>query len=187
MEFIQQLENLKTYVASLARTDMVYTSMPPKHGFSNGATVESVIEEIDKIIYGFISLKEGHGNKSAAARRLRYVVEQGDFSYDQISLLLEIANMAENECEGDFVAAIDYDQSNKVFKYPQINSSNINLRMLVAFIKSYVDNGGPCTYHFIEDLYDYIDQLDEQIDYLEKNQSLFKIKSKILDRIHSHS
>jgi hypothetical protein len=49
MNIIQELDNLKAYIAGLARTDMVLTSMPPQHNFSTTATVENVIREIEKI------------------------------------------------------------------------------------------------------------------------------------------
>lgn len=50
MDVVQELEELKAFVAGLARTDMEYCTMPPQHGFAEGATVESVIRKIDKII-----------------------------------------------------------------------------------------------------------------------------------------
>jgi len=50
MNVVQELEELKAFVAGLARTDMEYCTMPPQHGFAEGATVESVIRKIDKII-----------------------------------------------------------------------------------------------------------------------------------------
>ena len=49
MNIIQELDNLKNYVAGLARTDYILTSMPPQHNFSTTATVESVINKIEKI------------------------------------------------------------------------------------------------------------------------------------------
>lgn len=49
MDFIQELEDLKAFVAGLARTDMEFCSMPPQHGFSQIATVESVLDKIDHI------------------------------------------------------------------------------------------------------------------------------------------
>lgn len=62
MDIIQELENLKSYVAGLARTDVIFTSMPPQHGFSSYATVESVISEID-LIENKVK-KESEKNKS---------------------------------------------------------------------------------------------------------------------------
>jgi hypothetical protein len=50
MNIVQELEDLKSFVAGLARTDMEYCTMPPQHGFAEGTTVESVIRKIDKII-----------------------------------------------------------------------------------------------------------------------------------------
>ena len=50
MSIVQELEDLKSFVAGLARTDMEYCTMPPQHGFAEGTTVESVIRKIDKII-----------------------------------------------------------------------------------------------------------------------------------------
>lgn len=49
MNIIQELDNLKAYIAGLARTDIVLTSMPPQHNFSAGATVENVIGKIEEI------------------------------------------------------------------------------------------------------------------------------------------
>ncbi len=49
MNIIKELEDLKSYIAGLARTDMSYLSMPPKHGFATGATVEDVLAKIDII------------------------------------------------------------------------------------------------------------------------------------------
>lgn len=49
MNIIQELDDLKTYVVGLARTDYILTSMPPRHNFSTTATVESVINKIEKI------------------------------------------------------------------------------------------------------------------------------------------
>lgn len=47
IDIIQELEDIKKYIAGLARTDMVYTSLPPKHEFSRGAMVEDVISRIN--------------------------------------------------------------------------------------------------------------------------------------------
>lgn len=49
MNIIKELEDLKSYVAGLARTDISYMSMPPKHGFATGATVEDILAKIDII------------------------------------------------------------------------------------------------------------------------------------------
>lgn len=49
MDIIKELEDLKSYVAGLARTDMVLTSFPPKHSFASWAGVEDVITKIDLI------------------------------------------------------------------------------------------------------------------------------------------
>lgn len=49
MNIIQELESLKSYVASLAKTDEIYCTFPPQHGFAAGATVEGIISKIDLI------------------------------------------------------------------------------------------------------------------------------------------
>lgn len=46
MNIIKELEDLKSYIAGLARTDMSYMSMPLKHGFATGATVEDVLAKL---------------------------------------------------------------------------------------------------------------------------------------------
>ena len=61
----------------------------------------------------------------------------------------------------DFLSSID--QTNKEFNYSEIQSSNLNLKFLNAFVKSYVDAGGPCTYKFIEQLYDFIKKIDADL------------------------
>ena len=47
----------------------------------------------------------------------------------------------------------------------------VSSKALVAFIKSYVSTGGPCTDKFIKGLYHYIDMINTEIVLL-KNQSL---------------
>lgn len=49
MDIIKELEDLKSYVAGLARTDMEFCTMPPQHGFSSSATIEQVLSKIDII------------------------------------------------------------------------------------------------------------------------------------------
>ena len=49
MDFIQELDDLKAFVAGLARTDIEFCSMPLQHGFLPTATVESVLSKIDQI------------------------------------------------------------------------------------------------------------------------------------------
>ena len=49
MDIIKELEDLKSYVAGLARTDMEFCTMPPQHGFSSSATIEQVLSKIDVI------------------------------------------------------------------------------------------------------------------------------------------
>ena len=49
MDIIQELEDLKRYIAGLARTDMEFCTLPPQHGFSSSATVEQVLSKIDLI------------------------------------------------------------------------------------------------------------------------------------------
>lgn len=49
MDIIQELEQLKSYVAGLARTDIEYCTYPPQHAFSAGVTVEQIISKIDSI------------------------------------------------------------------------------------------------------------------------------------------
>ena len=46
MNIIKELEDLKSYIAGLARTDMSYMSMPLKHGFATGATLEDVLAKL---------------------------------------------------------------------------------------------------------------------------------------------
>ena len=198
MDIIKELENLKSRIAGKASTSIELTSYPPQHPFAAGVSVESVISDIDNIILKFTSTPEGNGNTSAAARRLRYIVDQGDFSSDQVQLLLEIANMIDHELKD----VKNYNHSNASFVYPEINSNNLTLKSLFAFIKGYVDSEGPCTVSFIQQLYNIITELDQTtvkanktIDLLEKEanslytkiDNLYKIGSNIRKKIQNHS
>lgn len=119
VDIIQELENLKSYVAGLARTDIIYTSLPPQHMFSTGTTVESVISEIN-------------------------LIEE---------------------------------------KIKQEKDKSINCAALIAYIKSYVSAGGPCTEKFINGLYHYIDIINTEIMILKP--SIFSTKlSRILNKMH---
>lgn len=170
MDIIKELENLKSKVAGKASTSIVLTSCPPQHPFAAGVSVESIISDIDNIILKFTSTPEGNGNTSAAARRLRYIVDQGDFSSDQIQLLLEIANMIDHEFKG----VKNYNCSNASFVYPENNSNNLTLKSFIAFVKSYVNSSGPCTTLFIQQIYDFITEFDKILVGLEKNiESLY--------------
>lgn len=120
MDIIKELEDLKSYIAGLARTDMVLTSFPPKHSFASWAGVEDVIAKID---------------------------------------LIE-------------------DKIKKDATKEQLTSS----KALVAFIKSYVSAGGPCTDKFIKGLYHYIDMINAEIALL-KNQPLTKFLLKFRENV----
>ena len=176
MDFIQELEDLKTYVAGLARTDMEYTCYPPKHGFAAGATIEDLIQKIDQIKISLTSIKEGQQARSAAARTLRTVVDHGDFSSDEIARLLEIANMMDNELQN----------SKQSFTFS--SEVSINCLALAEYINSYVNSNGPRTSTFIEGLYQYLDKIYKQIeellnenDRLKEDQLLNRLKN-IFDR-----
>lgn len=176
MDFIQELEDLKTYVAGLARTDMEYTCYPPKHGFAAGATVEDLIQKIDQIKVSLTSIKDGQQTQSAAARTLRTVVDQGDFSSDEITRLLEIANMMDNELQN----------SKQSFTFS--SEISVNCLALAEYINGYVNSNGPCTSTFIEGLYQYLNKIYKQIeellnenDRLTEDQLLNKLKN-IFDR-----
>ncbi len=73
----------------------------------------------------------------------------------------------------DFLSSID--QTNRGFNYSEIQSSNLNLKFLNAFVKSYVDAGGPCTYKFIEQLYDFIKKIDA--DLIEQEKRIKELNS----------
>lgn len=120
MDIIKELEDLKSYIAGLARTDMVLTSFPPKHGFDPWVGVEDVIAKIDLI--------EDKINKDATKDQL------------------------------------------------------VSSKVLVAFIKSYVSAGGPCTDKFIKGLYRYIDIINAEVTLL-KNQSLTKFLLKFRENV----
>lgn len=176
MDFIQELEDLKTYVAGLVRTDMEYTCYPPKHGFAAGATVEDLIQKIDQIKVSLTSIKDGQQTQSAAARTLRTVVDQGDFSSDEIARLLEIANMMDNELQN----------SKQSFTFS--SEISVNCLALAEYINGYVNSNGPRTSAFIEGLYQYLNKIYEQIeellnenDRLAEDQLLNKLKN-IFDR-----
>lgn len=49
MNIIKELEDLKSYIAGLARTDIELTSFPPKHVFAPWVGVEDVLAKIDAI------------------------------------------------------------------------------------------------------------------------------------------
>lgn len=119
VDIIQELENLKSYVAGLARTDIIYTSLPPQHMFSTGATVESIISEIN-------------------------LIEE---------------------------------------KIKQEKDKSINCAALIAYIKSYVSAGGPCTEKFINGLYHYIDIINTEIMILKPSTFSAKL-SRVLNKMH---
>ena len=119
---------------------------------------------------------------SASARKLRYIIEQGDWSIDQINLLLEIADMIDTEHNN--LLSVNFDQSHTYFKYPQIRSASVILLELFSFITSYVEHGGPCTKSFIQGLYHYLDILDAIFEANEKRlNKLNEIKSILKERL----
>ena len=120
MDIIKELEDLKSYIAGSARTDMVLTSFPPKHSFAPWVGVEDVIAKIDLI--------EDEIKKEATKDQL------------------------------------------------------VSSKALVAFIKSYVSTGGPCTDKFIKGLYHYIDTINAEIVLL-KNQSLTRFLLKFRENV----
>lgn len=58
----------------------------------------------------------------------------------------------------------------------------VSSKALVAFIKSYVSAGGPCTDKFIKGLYRYIDMINAEVALL-KNQSLTKFLLKFRENL----
>lgn len=174
MNIIQELDNLKAYIAGLARTDMVLTSMPPQHNFSAGATVENVIREIEKIQSTWIS--EPMTKRSAAARTLRYFIDHGTLNANEYAYLLEIANMMDNEVNDLWETA------HQDFKFSSDVSANC--LALAEYISSYVENDGPHTKKFIEGLYQYLDKINSEIKELkEKSKDTLLIK---LQKIINH-
>lgn len=170
MDFIQELEDLKTYVAGLARTDMEYTCYPPKHGFAAGATVEDLIQKIDQIKVSLTSVKEGQQIQSAAARTLRAVVDQGDFSSDEIARLLGIANIMDNELQN----------SKQFFAFS--SEVSVNCLALAEYINGYVNSNGPHTSAFIEGLYQYLNKIYKQIEELLNENDRLK-EDQLLNRL----
>ena len=92
----------------------------------------------------------------------------------------------------DFLNSID--QTNKVFNYSETQSSNLNLKFLNTFVRSYADAGGPCTYKFIEQLYEFIKKIDA--DFIEQEKRIEELNSakqknicfgkNLLERIQKH-
>ena len=164
MDIIQELDNLIEDVHAMASHSVMLPTSPPQHPFAMGTSVEQVINKINLIKAGLVNIKQGSENKSAAARRLRAVVDHGDWSSDQIQLLLEIANMMDNECHCCNAHIVNnYDQSHTYFEESHIYSSDKDIPLAMAFIKSYVEHNGPCTKAFIEGLYSFISKLDNTL------------------------
>lgn len=173
MDIIQELDDLKAYVAGLARTDMVLTSMPPQHNFSPTATVESVVKEIEAIQSKLI--KEPTNKKSAAARALRYFIDHGALNSNEYAHLLEIANMMDNEVNKL------YQKANPTFSFS--TDASINCLAMAEYINSYVESEGPRTSEFINGLYRYLQKISEEIEELKeipRDLLMSKLK-KILD------
>jgi len=174
MNIIQELDDLKTYVAGLARTDYILTSMPPQHNFSTTATVESVINKIEKI--QLIWNKEPMIKKSAAARTLRYFIDHGTLNSNEYAYLLEIANMMDNEVNDLWETA------HQDFKFS--SDASVNCLALAEYISSYIESDGPHTKKFIEGLYQYLDKINSEIKELkEKSKDTLLIK---LQKIVNH-
>ena len=172
MNFIQELDDLKAFVAGLARTDIEFCSMPLQHGFLPTATVESVLSKIDQIKFNWIKGPGAQTEKSAAAYTLRYFVDQSDLDFDTRYYLLEVANMIENEKE------------NYCKKLIFSSDASFYCRALAEYIQSYVENEGPHTKSFIDGIYSYLNEINEEIKKLRKKSEdtlMIKIK-KIIDR-----
>ena len=190
MDLIQELKNLKSTVASMASSKVMLPTCPPQHPFATGVSVERVVGEIDQMIMKLTSIKEGEGNNSTAAYRLRNFVANSHLSSKDITELLEIANVMDNELNIEF----------------QINASNDNTDLsypetLVAaakeYINSYVEANGPCTKAFVVGLMKYLDALSNYFDQkkpvdksIEKEnlvQAFDNFGSKLLNRILRHT
>lgn len=169
MDLIQELEQLKAFVAGLACTDMEYCTMPPQHGFAQGATVESVIQKIEQIQSNWT--KDPTIKRSAAARTLRYFIDHGTLNSNEYAYLLEIANMMDNEIKDLWETA------NQTFKFS--SDASVNCLALAEYISSYVENEGPHTSKFIDGLYKYLNKISIEIKELKEKSNDALLLSKI--------
>lgn len=174
MSIIQELEDLKAFVAGLARTDMEYCTMPPQHGFAEGTTVESVIRKIEEIQSKVA--KEPTNKRSAAARTLRFFIDHGTLDSNEYVHLLEIANMMDNEVN-DL-----WETVNQTFKFS--SDVSVNCLALAEYINGYVESNGPHTKKFIDGLYKYLDKINAEIKELKEksNDTLLAKLQKIIER-----
>lgn len=195
IDIIQEIEDLKSYVAGCASTNELYTTYPPQHPWAAGTTVEQVISRIDQLEKKIIAdqeeqqkveeeleneFKSESTGRSAAARLLRQTIDHSEISGEYYTRLLAIANMIEQE-----VASANKNEINIPFGVAP------SCKNLITYIKSYVEANGPCTDRFIQGLYEYIDQIDTQIvnlssenATLRKENEVFANRSKLLMRIH---
>lgn len=152
MDLIQELKNLKSTVAGMASSEVMLPTLPPQHPFAAGISVERVVSEIDQMITKLTSIKDGEGNNSTAACRLRSFIANSHLSSQDITELLEIANVMDNELNIELQINVADDNTN--FDQTVITATK-------EYIKSYVEAGGPCTKAFIAGLMKYLDTLSE--------------------------
>jgi hypothetical protein len=190
MDLIQELKNLKSTVAGMASSEVMLPTLPPQHPFAAGISVERVVGEIDQMIMKLTSIKEGEGNNSTAAHRLRNFVANSHLSSQDITELLEIANVMDNELNIEL--QIDTLDNDTDLTYPET--------LVIAakeYVNSYVEANGPCTKAFILGLMKYLNALSDyfnqkkQTNKSPKDQNLVQafdnFGSKLLNRILRHT
>ena len=125
-------------------------------------------EEQKKIEEEFKSEPTG---KSAAARLLRQTIDHSEIPGEYYTRLLAIANMIEEEAA-----------SEKFELFPPVEVV-ASCKNIIAYIKSYVEAGGPCTDRFIQGLYEYIDRVDtDLVNFSSENAALRKENEVLANR-----
>lgn len=110
-------------------------------------------------------------SRSAAAKLLRQTIDHSEIPGEYYTRLLAIADMIEKEA-----ASEKYD----LFPPVDVMSSCKNI---IAYIKSYVEAGGPCTDRFIQGLYEYIDRVDtDLVNFSSENAALRKENEVLANR-----
>lgn len=182
IDIIQEIEDLKSYVAGKAATNTLFPSYPPQHPWAAGTSVEQMINKLDELKEKIISDQKDNQGTSAAARMLRNTIEYSEIPSEYYTRLLEIANMIEYEYNNIKNTETTYEIPVGIVP---------NCQSLIAYIQSYVESNGPCTKRFIQGLYDFIDRIDTQIvnlssenNSLRKDNESLANRSSLLMRIH---
>ena len=107
----------------------------------------------------------------SAARLLRQTIDHSEIPGEYYTRLFAIANMIEKEAANE-----KYD----LFPPVEVVSSCKNI---IAYIKIYVEAGGPCTNRFIQGLYEYIDRVDtDLVNFSSENAALRKENEVLANR-----